>query len=312
MALRAGQADSLASLERTSAASGTAHARAALLGNPSDGYGGKTIAVTVRDFAAEVVARPSRVSDGPALDLTRVALERFEAHSQAAGIPARRPGSLACRTEIPRQVGLGGSSAIVIATLRALAAFNGIEIGADRLAELALAAEVEGLGIAAGPQDRVAQAHGGLVYMDFDPAAARVHQRLDPGLLPPLFLAYGDASDSAGTVHAELRRQFERGDDALARAMEEIAGLAERGRACLLAGDHGAFGALMDANVDARARIVALEPGHARMVEIARAQGAHANYAGSGGAIVGVQPEDGVEALRAALAAEGGELIEGA
>ena len=33
----------------------SAYARAALLGNPSDGYGGRTLAVIVRNFRAEVV-----------------------------------------------------------------------------------------------------------------------------------------------------------------------------------------------------------------------------------------------------------------
>ncbi|MDQ3632510.1 MAG: hypothetical protein M3417_14825, partial [Actinomycetota bacterium] len=35
-------------------ATGTAFARAALAGNPSDGYGGGVLAVCVRDFAATV------------------------------------------------------------------------------------------------------------------------------------------------------------------------------------------------------------------------------------------------------------------
>ena len=41
-------------------ASGRAFARAALLGNPSDGFGGRTIALTLREFRAEV-----RVSSPP-------------------------------------------------------------------------------------------------------------------------------------------------------------------------------------------------------------------------------------------------------
>ena len=59
------------------------------------------------------------------------------------------------RTSIPRGVGLGGSSAIVIAVLRALCALHGTELDPARMAELALAIETEDLAIAAGPQDRV-------------------------------------------------------------------------------------------------------------------------------------------------------------
>ena len=46
----------------------------------------------------------------------------------------------------------------------------------------------------------------------------------------------------------------------------------------------------MAENVAARARLVELDPRHLRMVELARELGAAANYAGSGGAIVGVVP----------------------
>ena len=38
---------------------GLAHARAGILGNPSDGYGGKTLACSVRNFAARTVIEPS-------------------------------------------------------------------------------------------------------------------------------------------------------------------------------------------------------------------------------------------------------------
>jgi len=36
-----------------------AYARAGLLGNPSDGYWGRTISVTLRDFEARVTLTPS-------------------------------------------------------------------------------------------------------------------------------------------------------------------------------------------------------------------------------------------------------------
>jgi glucuronokinase len=44
----------------------------------------------------------------------------------------------------------------------------------------------------------------------------------------------------------------------------------------------------MDASFDVRRSIAALDPRHVRMVELARSLGAAANYAGSGGAIVGL------------------------
>jgi len=52
----------------------------------------------------------------------------------------------------------------------------------------------------------------------------------------------------------------------------------------------------MDATFDTRASIIDLVPDHVEMVEEARAQGAHANYTGSGGAIVALCPTSSIEA----------------
>ncbi|MET0927295.1 MAG: GHMP kinase [Solirubrobacterales bacterium] len=292
-------------------ATGRAFARAALLGNPSDGFGGKTIAMIVRDFAAEVRVREAAQ---PRVDAEAGARELIEAAITRFGRRHRRPPPLAVAlaTSIPREVGLGGSSAIVIATLRALCERHGLELEPAALAELALEVETEELGIPGGPQDRVVQAYEGLVYMDFgDRSAGPRYERLDPAVLPPLFVAHtASAPRSSGEVHGDLRRRFERGDPRVVEALTEVAALAEAGRGCLLDGDHDRLGELMAANVAARARMIELDPRHLRLIEIARSLGAPANYAGSGGAIVGIVP-DGPRAdeLRDAFATAGCELV---
>ena len=175
---------------------------------------------------------------------------------------------------------------------------------------MALAVEAEDLGIAAGPQDRYVQAHGGLLYMDF--AGGARCEPLDPDLLPPLFCAYArDGAAPSSEVHGDLRRRFESGDAGVRSLLERIADLAERGRAALLAGRRGELGGLMARNFELRSELVDLEARHVRMVELARELGANANYAGSGGAIVGVVPEGvGLGGLRAAFGADGCELVE--
>src|SRR5205807_342590 len=159
---------------------GRAYARAALAGNPSDGFGGATLAVTVPDYCAEVEVSPADCDAvEPGSPLVAAALRRF-VRETGNGVAKH----LRWRTSIPREVGLGGSSAIVIAALRALCAMHELDIAPGTLAELALAVEVEELGIHAGPQDRFAQAHEGLTFMDFagDPPSV---ERLDTALLPP-------------------------------------------------------------------------------------------------------------------------------
>ena len=73
-------------------------------------------------------------------------------------------------TNIPKQVGLAGSSAIVSALFKALMKFYGLtsmDIPLEQQPSFVLSVEAE-LGINAGLQDRVMQIYEGCVYMNFD------------------------------------------------------------------------------------------------------------------------------------------------
>lgn len=275
-----------------SAARGRALARAGLLGNPSDGYQGATLSFTFADFAAEATVRESsapeiRPPDRDGRRLIEAAVARFAAHHRADG-HRPTPVSVEYRSSIPRQVGLGGSSAIVTATLRALCALHGAEIAPAALASLALAVEAEDLGIAAGPQDRVAQAFEGLVFMDFKPGRER-YEPMDPALLPPLYVAYRRAgADPSGRLHGDLRARHARGERDVAEGMARLADLARRGRDALMAGDHAGLARLVDANLEERRALGAVDEASLEMATVARSLGLCANLAGSGGAIVGL------------------------
>jgi glucuronokinase len=268
------------------AADGVAHARAALAGNPSDGYGGAVLALTLSPYRARVHARPAAaLSVEPASLLVEAAARRFARQLH----PPALATALRWTTSIPRGVGLGGSSAIVIATLRALASLHGVELGRAELAAFALAVETEDLGIAAGPQDRVAQAHEGLTFMDFSGAAVGSYEPLHPRLLPPLIVAWrAEAAADSGTVHTPLRARFDRGEADVVNAMKSLAAAARDARSALLRGVWAEFARAVDASFDARRQMMELDPRHVEMIEIARACGAAANYTGSGGAIVAV------------------------
>jgi glucuronokinase len=165
---------------------GRAHARAALLGNPSDGYGGKAISFAIRNFAAEVELEEGATgySGPPAAErLIAAAVERFRDRCETLGIVAgSEPLVVRCRSTIPREVGLGGSSAIVIAALRALGELYRVSIPQEELPSLALSVETEELGIAdCGRQALLSRDHGELrrlVDRNFD-ARSRLYP-LDP------------------------------------------------------------------------------------------------------------------------------------
>lgn len=116
----------------------------------------------------------------------QAACHQFQQHCDAAGIPLPPiTFALSYTTNIPRQAGLSGSSALVLATLRCLIEAHSVEdgISAFDLPSLALAVETS-LGIAAGLQDRVVQTFGGCVYMDFSELSSSgqgVYLAIDPG-----------------------------------------------------------------------------------------------------------------------------------
>ncbi len=320
-----------------------AHARAGLLGNPSDGYFGKTISATFRDFRARIVlyewpeleiilSRQDRcefssldelVDDVKlnglygGLRLIKAAIKVFTEYCRREGIELpHRNFALRYETDIPRQVGMAGSSAIVTATFRALMEFYGVDVPRPGLANLILSVETEEIGIAAGLQDRVCQVYGGLVYMDFarehfDRQGFGEYEMLDPKLLPPLYVAYRrNLSQISGIYHSNLRERWLQGDAEVIRAMQEFAKLAQDGREALQVGDFAAVGRLMDRNFDIRSRLVRLDPVNVEMVKAARKVGVSAKYAGSGGSIVGIcEDPEKFERLRVELAKLDCEVI---
>jgi glucuronokinase len=323
-----------------------AFARAGLVGNPSDGYNGRTISISVRNFWAEVVlyewdsvdivlAEDDRASFHSIKDLARdvrlhgyyggirlvkATIKRFVEYCEGRRI-ALHDGNFSIRyeTTIPRQVGLAGSSAIIVATLRCLMEFYEVTIPLAAQPTFVLSVEREELGIAAGLQDRVIQVYEGLVSMDFDAAGEQVvdgfksyaYERLDPALLPPLYLSYSTLlSEPTEVFHNDIRGRFDRGEARVVEAMRQFARLAAQARTAILEGDVARLGTLMNENFDLRRTIYDLPAWQVQMIETARACGASAKFAGSGGAIIGICRDDAMfETLRARLGEIGSRTI---
>ena len=223
-------------------------------------------------------------------------------------------------TNVPREVGLAGSSALVIATMRAMERWSGLSVPADVMASMALHAE-RSLGIAAGLQDRVVQCRGGAVHMDFAPSAAHsvggypagTYRTLRADRLPPLFIAWrASGAESSSVVHSDLRERWERGDSGVVTGMRAIAALAHELGAALDEGpvEASQLSGWFDRGLELRQSMVALRPEHLELVEVAASLGVSVNYTGSGGAIVGTWPaEHATQAtLRHALEAIGASV----
>jgi glucuronokinase len=318
------------------------HPRAGLVGNPSDGYFGKTIAFTFKNFRAEVMLYQtpeleilpntrdhSRFSSIHALAkdvrlfgyyggirLLKAAVKRFHDYCTEHGIRLDdRNFTIRYHTDIPSQVGLAGSSAIITACMRALMNFYDVNIPKPILPNLILSVENKELGISAGLQDRVAQVYEGLIYMDFDQAIMDrqghgLYEELDPALLPPLYVAYReDLSEGSWITHNVLRHRFNEGDPEVLAAMRFWADLTVKVRDALFQRRTGDIPALLNANFDRRRALYgrigqAISPDNIAMVETARSVGASAKFSGSGGAIVGTYTDEAMfQRLGEALAA---------
>ena len=301
------------------------YARAGFLGNPSDGYFGKTISFCFQDFRARVLVYPSArleikfsKADLPVFEdlddlyrttrwrgyyggirIIQALLVRFMDYCREQGIDLpNRNFTLEYESNIPQRLGLGGSSAIITASLRALCEYFAIDIALPIQANLILETETRELGVPAGLQDRVIQTYQGLVYMDFskeimDRQGYGNYERLDPALLPQVYIAYRTSlSEGTEIFHSNVRERWRAGDPEVVAAMKTWADYAEQGRQALMAHDYETLDALINANFDQRAKIFQLSQGNLEMVHAARRAGATSNFAGSGGAIVGTYKDE--------------------
>ena len=302
-----------------------AFARAGLLGNPSDGYFGKTISLSIKNFGAqillyqspELVIEPqeadanifrnihqlrdtvSLIGYNGGIPIIKAAIKKFCDYCDESGIKLTNKNfTVRYHSNIPRQVGLAGSSAIIIATLKALMQFYKVEIPKHLLPNIALQAETQEMGINAGLQDRVIQCYEGCVHMDFnktqmDKHGYGVYTELNPALLPNLYIAYKtDLGKVSGKVLNEIRSKYDKGDEHVISTLKTIADLADQGMKAITNGDHDLLGQLINANFDNRTKIMTISESNLELINTARNCGASSSFTGSGGAIIGIYQDD--------------------
>lgn len=297
-----------------------AYPRAALIGNPSDGYNGKTIAFVFSDKKAQVTLTPSdevrfiptdrdqkHYSSLHDLDadiqiygyyggirLLKAAVRKFIRYTEVHQLHLETKNfTLSYSSDIPGRLGLAGSSAIITACMRCLMEYYDIDIPTPMLANLVLSVETEELDIAAGLQDRVAQAYERPVFMDFDrkyfdEQGFGNYQSFSADMLPNLYIAYRtELAEGSEVVHNDLRKRYNANDPLVHNAMNEWAALSDAFYSALVDGRTEDLPALIDRNFDIRASVCAISRDNLLMINTARACGASAKFTGSGGAIIG-------------------------
>ncbi len=302
-----------------------AYARAGLIGNPSDGYFGKTISCSVRNFSARIT-----LYESPELEiklhnndlvmfrsmhhlvedirfsgyyggirLIKAAIKKFYelCHGEQWCMEDKN-FTILYDSNIPLRVGLAGSSAIITAVMKALMQFYDIEIPEPILANLILSVETDELGISAGLQDRVIQVYEDIVYMDFNRQHMEEYgygnyERLSPEMVPNFYVAYSNnLSEGTEVFHNNIRQRYEDGDRQVHEAMREFAEITVLFRDAFLAGDIPAMHELMNRNFNLRASMYQISKHNWELINCARNVGASSKFSGSGGAIVGIYDDE--------------------
>jgi galactokinase/mevalonate kinase-like predicted kinase len=310
----------------------SAPGRAGVIGNPADMYGGAVLSCSV-GMRARVALTPApdlvlgtsgeecRIAgrddlrpQGDRFDLVRAILDYMH-------LPA-----LECHiqyeSEIPLRSGLSGSTALVVAILQALLAWQGEYLNRYQLAERARHIELNYLRVVCGYQDAYMCTFGGLNYMDFRgkqfyrEAEAELFATIEPlgAYVPelPFVLAFTGVRHSSGAVHKPIRERWLEGEAVVVRGYERMTEIARTGKKALILQDWPTLGRLMSENHAIQRDLGGSGEPSERLIAAALqagALGAKLAGAGHGGTIIVLWPWEDVARLEEALREVGASAI---
>jgi galactokinase/mevalonate kinase-like predicted kinase len=310
----------------------SAPGRAGIIGNPTDMYGGSVLSCSV--------GMRARVTVTPAPDLV---LETDGRECHIAGRQDLRPQKdrfdvaraildylhlppLACRvryeSQIPMRSGLAGSTALGVALLQALLAWQGERQNLYRLAERARYVELNYLKVVCGYQDAYMCTFGGLNYMDFRgkqfyrQAEAELFATVEPlanyVTELPFVLGFTGVQHASSAVHKPLRERWLDGEAGVVEGYNRMTELARMGKKALILGDWPLMGRLMNENHAIQRDLGGSGESNERLLTAALeagAPGAKLAGAGDGGTIIALWPWPDSTPLETALKQAGASAI---
>lgn len=189
--------------------------------------------------------------------------------------------SLFLASEIPPGTGLGSSSAVAVALIKAVSTALHLDLSRAELAEAACAIEIEKLGAPIGKQDQYAAAFGGLNWIEFEAGGVRVQPlNLPPGveaqLDANLMLFFTGNSRQASKILAKQSQSSRAGQPEVIAALHRVKDMASQVRECFQRGDLRAFGEFLHENWQQKKRFAegVSNPEIDQAYAIARRQGA--------------------------------------
>lgn len=301
-----------------------AYGKIILLGEHAVVYGSHAIAAPV-PLAVEARVVDTEPGEGIRLMIPRWGLEqRLKAEDEGfaralANILdelalSRRNMTIEVFPKVPRAMGLGASSALAVAVLRALDQHYGLQLGDVEINRLAFICEQAAHGTPSGIDNTLATYGELMLYRrqneqaHFEPLHPRTPLHLVVGMS-------GQESLTARTV-AGVRRAWESAPERYQRMFDEIDRLTLEGRHAIAEGDTPALGQLMNLCHGILNGLQLSTPALEELVGIARthgALGAKLTGGGGGGSMIALCPDDGgaiCQDIQARMRAAGYETLE--
>ncbi|MDE3088985.1 MAG: GHMP kinase [Chloroflexota bacterium] len=196
-------------------------------------------------------------------------------------------------SEIPPGTGLGSSSTVAVAIIKAVTTAKGLFLSKQQIAELACQIEIEKLGTPIGKQDQYAAAFGDLNLIQFTADGVTVEPlRISPetrrALEQNILLFFTGGTRQAATILTAQKRSSESDDPQVIAALHAVKQMAFEAKEILERGDLSRFGALLDAGWEQKKKFASgvSNPRIDECYALARARGALGGKlagAGSGG-----------------------------
>lgn len=225
--------------------------------------------------------------------------------------------TLTTRGESPAGAGIAGSSALTVAACGALARWTGRVVAPEALLTIAMNVESQVIAVPAGLQDYRPAMYGGVAAIELGvEGPRRVALDVDPGELERrIALCYTGAPRNSGTNNWAIMKRHLDGDRAVFEAFERIRDTAAAMREALAAGDWDGTARHLATEWDNRKRLApgVTTPAIDRLIARAMAAGATAAKvcgAGGGGCLFCLAPPQALDAVKAALAADGARLLD--
>jgi D-glycero-alpha-D-manno-heptose-7-phosphate kinase len=216
------------------------------------------------------------------LNLPRAILHEFGIHH---GV------SMFLASEVPPGTGLGSSSTLTVAAVKAVSAARGQTLSKQEVAELATRVELEKMGMPIGYQDQYASAFGGLNFFQFTAEGVKVEPiRTPPGVLATLqqnlLLFFTGTARESSKILSRQRDNTERSQNDTLNALHAVRDMAHAMRDTLQRGDLAGFGETLHAGWEHKKRFASgvTNPEIDAAYDAARAAGAlGGKIAGAGG-----------------------------